>query len=484
VESRGAFLVLLAILTAARVWYAGIIELSLDEAYYWVWSDHLDLSYYDHPPLVAWLIAATTLFDDGERFVRLGAALAAAGVTWLVYDLAAALFESRRVGWGAAVAVTVAPILAAGGFIVTPDSPLLFFWTLALWCGYRVIDTQRPGWWYATGVAFGLAMLSKYTAAFFAPCLLLFLLMAPSQRHWLFRKEPWLGFLLGLVMFAPVIVWNARHDWVSIGFQLTHGFKPHQWRPVADFAEFWGLQAAVYGIVLFGYLIAGVVGVYALWRRSGRDDYLYLFALSAPILLFFLLNSFRTRMEGNWPVIAFVAAAVAAAGWVATVRGRWLVAGWRAGLVVAAALTIVAHVFLAAPAVDFPQRVEISRRLYGWSMLGSATATRMGELSPDAFVVTPRFQMMSLLRYYTPTRPPVYMVGGEGRFPWFGDVAPLAGRDALFVVETERIDEPQMAAHFDRVEPAGELEITRYGELVRRFSFFKCYNYGGGLIAF
>ncbi len=480
-ESRVLFYLLLTGVTLFRVWYAGIVELSLDEAYYWLWSLYPSLSYFDHPPMVAWMIWLTTLFDDSERFVRLPAILCSFGATAFLYELAADLFHDRKVGFMAGVIALIAPVYAIGAFVVTPDAPLLLFWCAALWAGWKLLDTQEPKWWYVIGFFFGLAMVSKYTAAFFAPSLFLFLLAAPGQRAWLFRKEPWLGFALGLILFAPVIVWNAQHEWVSIGFQLTHGFKPHHWRPLADFGEFWGLQIVLYGVVLFGYLIAAMIAMGRRGWRRGREEYLYLFMMSAPMFLFFVVNSMRARMEGNWPVMAYAAIIAALPGWIALTR-RTTRGGWIVGLLTAAVFTGVLHTFIADPFVPFPQRREISRRVYGWNALGEQTNQRIDGMPKGTFVLTERFQIMSLMTYYTPGRPATYMIDGANRFPYLPDPEGLKGRDALYLVETERLDKDRLAPFFDRMEPAGEYVISRYGEEIRRFTFYRCYNYHGGLI--
>ncbi|MBI4665689.1 MAG: glycosyltransferase family 39 protein [Nitrospinae bacterium] len=474
--------------TAARIYYAGLFELSLDEPYYWLWSLYPQLSYYDHPPMVAYFIYAAGLLGDSERFIRLPAILCMTGVTAFSYAIASGVANSMRVGIWAALLTLAIPMFSVGGLITTPDSPLLLFWSAALYCGYRAIDTQKPRWFYATGLCYGLAMLSKYTAVFFGPAFLIFLMASPENRHWLFRWTPYLAFILGMAVFSPVVYWNYTHDWASFKFQFSHGMDP-----VVDnlrmAAEFWGGQVALYGLFLFFFIVAASVGIGKLGLRGRRDDYLYLSLMSAPVLLFFVINSLRARMEGNWSAMAYVAAVIAAPIFYARMRERgagwkkdWLFRGFAASVAVSALLIIYAHIQIVDPILPMPQKREISRRIYGWKVLGEESARLLKPMGSGAFMLTGRYQISSLLGYYAPGRPEAYMMAGEGRFGYLGSVDHLKGKNVLYVEETGRVDLNAIKGYFRKVEPAGVLRIERHGELIREFSFYRCYNYKGGLV--
>jgi len=488
VNHPGLFYVFLAAATLFRFAYSGWFELSLDEAYYWVWSNHLDLSYYDHPPMVAYLIAATTPLAESERWVRLGAVLCASGITWLVYLIARDVFNSVRAGFAAAILLNLTPILALGALVITPDSPLCLFWTLALYYGHKIVDTQKPEYWYALGLAFGLAMLSKYNAALFAPAFLLFLLCSAENRHWLLRREPYLAFALSMILFLPVMYWNWTHGWVSFRFQLSHGFDPDL-RIAKNFAEFWGGQAGAFGLFLFFFIVVSAVGVGWMGVKRKRDDFMYLFFMSAPLLVFFMVNSLRTRMEGNWSIPAYIAAIAATPGFLALYRDT--VSGARAKLAgggyafaawFAAALLVYGHVQIVEPVFPMPQKHEISRRIYGWKTLGAEADKRLADMGGGAFIVANRYQISTLLSYYTAGHREAYITGGRGRFTYLGSALHLTGKNALYVSETGRTDLALLEPYFERIEPAGGLTVTRRGQLIREFVFFKCYNYRGGLI--
>src|SRR2546428_12665036 len=102
-----------------------------DEAYYWLWAHHLDWSYLDHPPMIAYLVFLTTRFGDNAIWIRLGVLLLGAGTTYALFLLGRETFGARA-GFIAAVLFQIAPVLAAGALVATPDSPLVLAWDPAL----------------------------------------------------------------------------------------------------------------------------------------------------------------------------------------------------------------------------------------------------------------------------------------------------------------------------------------------------------------
>ena len=131
--------------------------LSPDEAYYWVWSRALAPGYLDHPPMVAlWIRAGTDLLGPGALGIRLLGPLSAALGSVLLAMAAEDLFPDRRLGGPAAALFNATLLLGVGAITMTPDTPLLFFWTAASWGWARLLRTARPGWWAADRPGGGL----------------------------------------------------------------------------------------------------------------------------------------------------------------------------------------------------------------------------------------------------------------------------------------------------------------------------------------
>ena len=166
---------------ALRLVSAAFTPLTFDEAYYWTWSKHLAGGYYDHPPMVAIVIRLGTMIaGDTEFGVRLVSILLALPMSFAVYRATVMLFDSPRAAATATIFLNVMLMVAAGTMIVTPDSPLLVASSFVLLCLAKVLVTGRGVWWLAVGAAAGAALLSKYTALFFGPAILIWLLACRS----------------------------------------------------------------------------------------------------------------------------------------------------------------------------------------------------------------------------------------------------------------------------------------------------------------
>ena len=180
---------------------AALLPLSPQEAYYWVFSLHPAWSYFDHPPLTAYVIGFFTYFlGDQAVVIRLGALLFSFGFSLLAYTLGKELFDSRVGFWTGAISALL-PSYAITALIITPDSPLVFFWTLSGFLTLRAIQRNRPGYHLLSGISLGLALLSKYTAVFFPASLFLFFLLTPDQRRHLKRWELYGGWVLAACDF-------------------------------------------------------------------------------------------------------------------------------------------------------------------------------------------------------------------------------------------------------------------------------------------
>jgi len=309
------FFVLLAVTTVFRLFYIQWVDLAPDEAYYWTWSRHLQWGYYDHPPMVAFLILVfTTLFGQSEFGVRVGWVLMTTLLSCLLYFMGRLMFRSERTGFYAALLMNLSLLASAGAIIVTPDGPQGLFWALSILFVYLAVTGKGDAWWYGSGIALGLGLLSKYTMILLAPCVFFFLLSYPEGRNWLRRKEPYLAFLLGLAIFSPVILWNAQHDWLSFRFQLSHGLEVKRQVGLRYFGDYWAGQAGLVSPLMFLGILWAMGKSAWLGFRLKKDTFLLLFWTSAPVLLFFAYTSLRSKVEANWPALAYFSALVALAG--------------------------------------------------------------------------------------------------------------------------------------------------------------------------
>jgi 4-amino-4-deoxy-L-arabinose transferase-like glycosyltransferase len=326
----------LLILTASALFatfYNAFLPLHGDEAYYWLWSHRLQAGYYDHPPMIALLIALSNLISQAEWGVRLVNVLAMSVAGWVVFVLLEALRDAKAGLWGVILFVSV-PLVHAGYTIATTDSPLILFWALALLYTYRVLTRGKTSDFMLAGLFAGAMMLSKYTAVLYVLALLIFLLL--RRRDLFADRRTWMAVGIALIVISPLLWWNYEHGWISFLFQLHHGGgKDHimwNWFTELIGAQF-GVFTPVFAAVLFYALIKEKLFV--------KNDALFFLAImTVTPLLFFLYKSLHTHIELNYTAPAYISGSVLTAYVLAS---RGMKKTFYAGVAVALFLSLVAR---------------------------------------------------------------------------------------------------------------------------------------------
>ncbi len=466
--SRNTAVIIVA-LVLLRLIAAVFTPLTFDEAYYWMWSKHLSFGYYDHPPMVALVIRlGTVIAGDTEFGVRLGSVLLALPMSWAVYRSAEILFGSARVASTAAILLNVTLMAAVGTLIVTPDSPLLVAASFVLFFLAKVLETGRGAWWLAVGAAVGAALLSKYTALLFGPAIVIWLASAPKLRRWLISPWPYLGGLVALAIFSPVILWNADHRWVSFIKQIGRA-RIEDFRP-AYVGELIPTQIAFATPLVF---ILGTMGLYALLRRNTGPFAARILIVAAfwSIVLYFIWHSLHARVEANWFAPVYPAFAVAAA--VAANLAEWGIRArrvvdfcWRwaspVGVAMFAALVVQADTGLLS---GYRRDATVRSVGVGWRALAGEIETVRARAGASC-VLAPDYGTTSWLAFYLPRG--TCVVQPSQRIRWVNmpdpDPALLSGK-LLYVDEVRSGRLPHLTTTFARVERITEVSRKR-GPLV------------------
>jgi 4-amino-4-deoxy-L-arabinose transferase-like glycosyltransferase len=423
---------LIAILFVARLIYigSGRIELSEDEAYQWLWSKHLALSYYSKPPMIALAqFIGTSIWGDREIGVRFLSPVIAALLSVLLLRFMAREVSAVAGFWTVTICA-VAPLPAVGSTLMTVDPLLVLFWTGAMIVGWRAVQpggTTRQ--WLATGLLMGLGFLSKYTAAIQIVCFgLFFLLWKPSRAH-LRRPGPWLA--LGVFMFCllPVIIWNAQHGWITVEHVGENAKLDKPWEPTLRyFFEFLGAEAGLLNPVFF---VAALWATFAIWpENQPRPDYdpapttkpgavtgcprpllLYFFAMGAPVFFGYWLYSLHSRILPNWIAAAVVPMfCLAVAYW----HGRWqqgvrAVGGWlSAGMIAGIVIVVICHdteLIHRLTKRRLPPKMDPHRRVDGWKETAQAVGAARRQLLNDGkevFIIGSHYGLTGQITFYLP----------------------------------------------------------------------------------
>ncbi len=441
--------------TLARLPLAAHLELSPDEAYYWLWSKRLAWSYFDHPPMVAWMIAASTrLFGDGEIAVRLPALLCGFIVAAALAGCAALLAPPERAARAATATALLAcalPLSHAGSIVVSPDAPAAAFWSLALLALAAAFRGRLAGWPLA-GVALGLALLSKYTAALLGGSMALLALMDPATRRTLRTIPPWIAGVLAVALFMPVLAWNASHGWVSFLFQIHHGTGGRGgWH---SGVEFFGAQLALLTPTL-------AVLVFLELKRGGSavdaQAHRFLAAAFLPTFAVFSLLAFKSRPEANWAVFAYLSCAplggLAFARAIAAGDDRRTLGLYRATIALGVLATVLVSIHAVHPLLTL-EKDRLRSEFHGWRARGAAARAMAG---PDAVLLGDSYRVAAELAYYAgnPDRVGVARLPVEraSMFDVWDRPRLREGADALYVSWYDRTVPPAWSRAFGDAIP-------------------------------
>lgn len=274
-----------------------------DENYYWLWSKKLDFSYFDHPPMIAYLIKITTLFSDAPAFVRLSAPLLVSGTAYFLYLLAKKIFDEKSAIYTFYIFISSVLIIAAST-LITPDIPLMFFTSLLLYSAYIYLEENNKKYALLTGFAAGAMILSKYPGILIIFTLILYIII--YKRELFKDKYLYLAMIIALLIFSPVLYWNIQNDFISFTFQLHHGIAEEKVFNPKTFFNFLGAQ-----LLLFHpfYLLPLL---YFIIRDKSRFEQkkVYLLLPFLFVIIFFSYFAAFKHANAQWAGTAYLSASI------------------------------------------------------------------------------------------------------------------------------------------------------------------------------
>lgn len=489
--TRRALWALIGTATLARLAWAASLGGMANEAYYYMYAQHLDWSYFDHPPMVGLVSAAGLRLVGGVAPVlglRLGFVALMAGSTWLMARIASRAFGDRA-GLLAAVALNATAFYGVKvGTLAEPDGPLLFFWLLTMdRLAAALLGPGRTRDWLAVGLAWGGAMLCKHHAVLLPVGACLYLIMNKNSRKCLATPGPYLAAVVGGLMFAPVVAWNAAHGWASFAYQGSRagGFTGFR----ADMF----LEAMVAQVLyLTPWVFAGIVVMAAgLARRGPRSwtaaETFFLSVALPPLALFLGVATYR-RIMPHWPIVGFVGLLPMLGNWLAArldarprSTRRWLAFGLAAPLALGTLVVAQANtgflqdsrgrlLGLVKPIKD--PTVDTVR----WPQIAEALRARGLVDRPGTFLFTDYWCFSAELAMATGRPGAVACYQRDSRsYTFWSRPEDWVGRDGIFVRLEDGLAPPSYyEPWFDRVELLDSFPIVRAGTAMQTVKLYRC----------
>jgi 4-amino-4-deoxy-L-arabinose transferase-like glycosyltransferase len=479
---EGAAILIMA-LTAFRWAVATTTGLSDTEAYYAAWSRVLALSYYDHPPLVAW---STWLFErllgGGVAWVRLGPVLYAAAFDALLYRLTARLF-SPRAGFFAVAIVAATPVFFFTAFLLNPEALLAPLWVLFLLLLLDLRDNDESWRPLALGAAVGAAFLAKYTAILGLPVALLVIAGSADTRRWLRRPSLYVGALVALAVALPVVAWNAIHHWPSLQLHLSDRMERAAGETLGGALWRVGSAQLLYVQPLILPALLATLG-YALAHARRDARYRFLATASLPVLAFLLTVMVRAGdSEPHWTMVGYVPLIVAAAGVLDESQGRLRRVAhrlFRAAMAVSA-LVLALYVFhLRSPALaralpSYAPAADPLTETLGWESVSSAVAAHAYKLGPGAVAAGAHNVLCGHLQVVLDDWPAVYCPSPRRtEFDFLGRRSPPADAPVVFLDSARYPADPTVALPGRACGPPQEVVVDRSGLVVERYHLRDC----------
>ncbi|OQP57671.1 hypothetical protein A3860_08550 [Niastella vici] len=449
------------------------------DAYYFFYSEHPALSYYDHPGAIAWALWFFTSLLGKKVFVVKLAATIVTLLTQVAFAVLAMCFLDFKGVLLAMILLLSTVMISVLSLIASPDVPLVFFWTLSLIALYLAVFREIKQCWLWAGLLMGLAFDSKYTAVFLPAGLILFLVLTPLYRKLLLSKWLYACLLLFIITALPVIIWNYDHDFASFRFQSVNRAEEAEssYFSVKDFFGVIGHQAFLLVPVLFFSLIAMLWGFYKKYRlklSSIPAQQLFLLSFFAPVFIGFLCISFFYWVKINWIMPAYITGIILAGMYV---KQKWVLPQLIASLVI--------HIVMAVEIIFYPVIVRSDDTWVGWNDLSQQVKSIKAHY-PGYFIFSADdYKTAAVLNFYYDEMVYGKNILGEPalQFDYVNtNLQTLKGKNALFIDSHPNLSDcetylPVLNRYFTQITPLQPILVKKGGSVVRKFCVYACLKY-------
>ncbi|MEM6254804.1 MAG: glycosyltransferase family 39 protein [Cyanobacteria bacterium P01_D01_bin.156] len=452
-----------------------------DEAYYWLWGQHLDWSYYDHPPFHAWVQGAFAWLGHSHFVLRLPTVVSNSLFFTAYWHIARHLYDKRAErAWDITVICCwSSPLYFLFLTLAWQDQWLIAF---ALWSAYGFIRFLDGEWvhgqgqsrfLYGAAVALGLAGLCKYTAVFIGLATLGVIVYKPQLRHLLRDVRLYGAAAIAALFTLPIVIWNLQNDWLSFQYYVTRSVDGGGAFLRPEAVLFFWLTAA---LILSPPLVWAMVRVATALPQTQSPTYgpmaLGLFLISTGGLS--LVGLFSTALY-YWNILAYllliplVPRWFLGAGLAATPRRTWFRGTQILGTVVAW-LLVVNYCLVPITAFFGPEGDPDGRMSFGWYQVAAVVKDYA---SDHSLLLTTDYRSASALAYALNDKTVLAVSDRIDQFDVWAQSRSLVGEKALVLADDWHpfIDQDSL-----RLEPGWQqiatIPVQRFGIKIKDYYLY------------
>jgi hypothetical protein len=497
---------LIVVSTIVRGVLAAIIEFGNDEVYYWTYALYPDLSHFDHPPMVGFVIQAFSLdllFQD-EFFIRLGSIIFGAVNTCLVFIIGKKIKDSITGLYAAFLYTSSIYAFIICGVFILPDTPQNLFWLLGIYFfisslpDKKLSKESRRNLLFA-GLVGGLGMISKHTSVFLWAGATLFIVF--YNRKWLRSKELYLSVIISLLFLVPVFWWNYLNDFISFTYQGERVNVSNSGIRFDYFlSEFIG-QIIYNNPVNFVLIIIALIAFFR--KKISTDNYYIEFLLfsALPLILIFLIFSLFRSTLPHWTGPAYANLIIIAAVFLSNFYSKKKKIHLFPFPIKLSISVLILVIILGVWQINFglinldkntePNKLgenDFSLDLYGWEQLGEKfeifrdNDIENNKINSDAAIISYRWFPAANLDYYV-ARPLEMKLFASNKlerihkYAWINKYrgGMQKGMDAYFITSSRDYFSPfeLYGKSFSSIEIADTIQIYRSGENVMNYFVFR-----------
>jgi hypothetical protein len=485
-------LIFLGILAIGKFIFSMNMDLSPDETYYWEWSRHLEMSYYDQGPGVALYIRFFTMLFGNTLFaLKLAAVFSYIICLFLIFKISTELSFSKQQQFFTLGMMSLMPGFFFGSMYIMHDSALLIGWVLALYFFVLYVKRKKPVYLYLLFLACGLGFLSKHTMLFFGISLILWIVITPIEWTVFSKKHIYLSVLLGLVVVSPMILWNIQNNWENLDAILHLRSAGTGENNNASVDKFFVAQALLFSpLWWFTFVISVYRLKHTIISQEPSDTILKFLWINSMILpIFFFFMSLKKQTQPNW-VFPSYPAAILLVGYMLGEPKELLKNQLLKQLVIYGFVVSISLNFVSMFLYEIKNFLGIkinsyytSARFKGYKEVIREVEVFQKEKHPSSILITNRYQDASIGSWYIQGQPHVNSINilFKNQYNHWNQME--LGKDYLiYYIQENSCEKPLtmfdivLSDMFDELTTYPEKEIVINGEVLKRYQVW----YGKG----